>query len=411
MKTIDCEILLGIGKEWVVDDVRIDEPGKRIDIFLKYNEREGACPECGESCRLHDKLPERTWRHLDTMQFTTVIHARRPRTVCPKHGVKVIELPWAEKHARHTRMFETFAIDVIQRARSIKDAQKLLRLGWHQTFRIMDGAVARGMARRGADEIPFIGMDEKSFRSGMKAECFISVMVDLEGGRVLDVERGRSSETAVALIKKALIPSQREKVRNVAIDMSAPYRKAIREMLPNAGIVYDKFHVKAHLCEAVDKVRRIEHARLLKKHDKRLSRTKHLWLKNWEHLSDESRAWIEDLLKEAFDVGKAWSLKESFDNFWKCQNKSFAESFFDVWFKEALETKLAPVVKVAKMLKRHLDGLLSWFDCRITNAGSEGFNSKIQALKAAARGFRNPENYRTSILFFCGKLNMAPAIP
>jgi transposase len=86
----------------------------------------------------------------------------------------------------------------------------------------------------------------------------------------------------------------------------------------------------------------------------------------------------------------------------------FGRSFFERWYKEAVDTRLPEIRKVARMLKKHLENILTYFDCYITNAASEGLNSKIQAIKANARGFRNFENYRVSILFFCGKLELSP---
>ena len=66
------------------------------------------------------------------------------------------------------------------------------------------------------------------------------------------------------------------------------------------------------------------------------------------------------------------------------------------------------VKKVALMLKRHLDGILSWFRYHISNGVAEGYNSHIQSIKTAGRGFGNFANYRTRILFSCGKLNLLP---
>ena len=183
------------------------------------------------------------------MQFITEIHARTPRVSCPRHGVKVIELPWASKSSRFTLLFEAFAVDVLKAAKSIKDAQGILRLSWHQTQQIMAAAVRRGMARRDADEVSFVGMDEKSFRRGKKADDFACVMTDIDGRRILDVGRGRSEEGARQLIERALNPVQRHLVCGAAIDMSAPFEKAIRELLPCADVVFDKFHVEKHLNE------------------------------------------------------------------------------------------------------------------------------------------------------------------
>jgi transposase len=401
-------LLLGLGDEWRVEDVTLSLGAKRVDVYLEYAAKAAQCPECGRLGPVHDQQEERTWRHLDTMQFETLVHARTPRVRCPGHGVKVVELPWAAKHSRFTLMFEAFAVDVLKAAKSVRHAQELLRLGWRQTHDIMEAAVERGLARRGADEVAFVGMDEKSFLHGKEADDFACVMTDLDNHRILDVARGRSEEGAKALVDKALNPAQQYMVCGVAMDMSAPFRKAVRDRMPNADVVYDRFHVEMHLNEGVDRVRRHENRVLAKRNDKRLAKTKYLWLTGLEHLSDEAAARRRDLLRCGLDTGVAFGLKEAFSYFWKSRDKDYARAFFDDWFEEVAKAGLKPMAKVARTLKRHLDGLLAWFDCRITNSLTEGYNATIQALKASARGFRNFENFRTVILFYCGKLDMRP---
>ena len=400
--------LLGLGDEWTVTDVALDVPGKRVDVYVEYAKRSAICPECGELAGIHDRLEERSWRHLDTMQFVTEIHARTPRASCPQHGVKAIELPWASKSSRFTLLFEAFAIDVLKAAKSIKDAQGILRLSWCQVQQIMAAAVRRGMARRDADEIPFVGMDEKSFRHGKKADDFACVMTDIEGRRILEVGRGRSEQGARQLMGKALNPLQRYLVCGAAIDMSAPFEKAIRELLPCADVVFDRFHVEKHLNEGVDDTRRQENGRMLKRGDKRLAKTKHIWLKGFEHLSDEEEARRQDLMRVALQTGKAWGFKEMSGAFRKSVDKRFAQANFTFWHEQVVKSGIRPMIKVANTLKRHLYGLLAWFGCMIDNALTEGFNSTIQSLKASARGYRNFENFRTVILFFCGKLDLRP---
>jgi len=340
------------------------------------------------------------------MQFLTTIHASIPRVSCDTHKVKTIAIPWAGKHSRFTLLFEIFAIKVIEGAKSISDAQKILRLGWKQIQTIMACAVERGMARREAAEIAWVGMDDKSFRK--KEKNFISVMTDIDGRRILEVVDGRSSQVAETLITEGLNPLQREMVCGVAMDMSAQYQAAVKAQLPNADIVFDKFHIAQHLSDAVDAVRKTEHARFQKKADDRLKKTKYLWLKGFESISDEAKAKLEDLRRQSLDVAKAWHVKNMFADFWTRRDKDFARKFFDFCYKEALSVKLRPIRKVAEMIKRHFENIVTYFDCYITNAITEGFNSKIQAIKANARGFRNFSNYRTSILFFCGRLNLYP---
>ncbi len=397
--------LLGLVSPWKVMRVKLSVEKMRVDIFVEYGELTGTCPECGAACRVYDRSPGRVWRHLDTMRFGTYLHCEPPRSECAEHGIKTMSMPWAGKHSRFTQLFEAFAINVMLASRSTQEAGKLLRLEWHQLHGIMKRAVERGLKRRGNDEIAWIGMDEKSFRKGHN---YVSLMNDLEHSRVLDVVEGREGNAADKLIAKALDGGQREMVCGVAIDMSAPYIAAIRRHLPHADIVHDKFHIAKHLNEAVDKTRRKEHRKLLKDKDERLKGTKYSWLKGMEHLSDESLAQVESLAKAELDVAKAWYIKELFRHFWTRRDGAFARSYFERWYHEAFKTGLPEIRKVARMLKKHLENILTYFECYITNAVSEGLNSKIQTIKANARGFRNFENYRVSILFFCGKLELSP---
>ena len=180
-----------------------------------------------------------------------------------------MSLPWATKHSGFTLLFEAFAIRVLQASRSTQAAGYLLGINWHQIQTIMERAVERGLARREPDEIAWIGMDEKSFRSGHN---YISVINDLENSRVLEVVEGREGQAASELITGSLDLKQREMVCGICIDMSAPYITAIREHFPHADIIHDKFHISQHLGNAVDNTRRIEHAKLQKQGDESLKK-------------------------------------------------------------------------------------------------------------------------------------------
>ena len=124
---------------------------------------------------------------------------------------------------------------------------------------------------------------------------------------------------------------------------------------------------------------------------------------------DEDQAAKFSQLKDLeLKVARAWAAKELFSKFWEYQEEGWARRFFKDWFGWVSRSRLQPVIEVAQMLKRHLDNLLTYLKHHITNAVTEGLNSKIQNLKSAARGFRNFRNYRIRILFFCGKLNLYP---
>lgn len=398
-------LLLGLDNAWRVSRVDLSLEEQRVVIQLEHGPGVAVCcPDCKHPRPLKDHAPERTWRHLDIMQFETVLSARIPRTDCPECGVKTIAVPWAAPHGRFTLAFEAFAIRVLEAASSVQKARTLLGLSWGSVQRIMDNAVERGLARRDVDEVRHVGIDEKSFGKG---HDYISVLTDIDGSRVLEVSEGRD-ETAADALWGALPEQQREQVEAVAMDMWQAFENSTAKQAPQADIVHDRFHVCKHLNEAVDQVRRTEHKALMKEGDQTLKGTKQLWLYNPENLSEEKWLDFEPLKEAELKTARAWAIREQFRWFWEYKYAGHAENFFKRWYGWAARCRLEPIVKVAKMVKRRLDNILTWFRHRISNGPAEGFNSRIQSIKSAARGFRSFQNYRTRILFFCGKLSLLP---
>jgi len=224
---------------------------------------------------------------------------------------------------------------------------------------------------------------------------------------VLEVVETRTTEATEQLLT-TLAREQREKVKSVAIDMWKPFATAVNSLLPDADIVHDHFHVSKYLNESVDKVRRQESRNLNAVGDKTLIGSRYAWLRNPENMSEKQRSSFDELIIACeLKTGIAWSLKNMFRVFWRFTCRDTASYFFNYWSKAVDRSELHPMIKVKDMLERHLDNILNYVKHRTTNAVSEGLNSKIQLIKSSARGFHSLESYRTRILFYCGKLNMA----
>src|SRR5712692_1499565 len=251
----DCELygrILGIEAPWYVDRVELKLDEGEIHVYLEHEEQgEWACPECGAGCWLYDHQGERGWRHLDTCRYQTILHARPPRAQCREHGVRVVKLPWAEALSRFTAWFEALAIEWLKEA-SQQAVGERLGLSWDEIHGIMERAVTRGLARRQAEKVAQIGVDEKAFRKGHR---YLTLVNDLEGGRVLYVAEGRE-QASLDGFWKTLTPEQVQGIDAVAMDMWDPYVNSMRAHLPGAEskIVFDKFHIAQHLGEAVDRV-------------------------------------------------------------------------------------------------------------------------------------------------------------
>ncbi len=398
-------LLLGLDASWEVSDVALSLEEQRVEILVTHTGAPVTCPECDGVCTIADHAPERTWRHLDTMQFETRLRARVPRTNCKDCGVKTATVPWAGKHSRFTWMFEAMAIEVMEACGNVKAAAGLLGLDWSSVHRIMERAVERGLERRQLQSLQYVGIDEKSFGRG---HSYVSLLVDLTGARVLEVAEERT-EAAADRLWETLPHEQKEQVEAVAVDMWPAFTNSVETNAKQAEIVHDRFHISKHLNEAVDQVRRQEHKALKKSGDDRLTGSKQLWLFNPENMSNERWLEFETLKDQELKTSRAWAIKEQFRWLWDYRYAGNARKFFNRWYSWAVRSRLKPIIKVAKMFKRHVENILTYFRHRITNAMSEGFNSRIQSIKSQARGFRAFTNYRTRILFYCGKLDLLPS--
>jgi transposase len=207
-----------------------------------------------------------------------------------------------------------------------------------------------------------------------------------------------------------LTDTQRQGIEAVAMDMWEPYVQATLEALPLAKekIVFDRFHIMQHMTKAVDLVRKAENRRLSFEGDERLKKTKYLWLTTEQNLSEKQRPTFAALKGSDLKTARAWGIKENLRNLRSYTSPGWAKRFFGEWYGWASRSRLEPVKKVAAMLQRRLENVVTYCKHFVTNAVVEGLNSKIMSIKRRAGGFRNPENFKTAIYFHCGGLSLYP---
>ena len=401
------QTILGLQQPWDVERVTLREVEAEVDVWVgAVAGTTFACPHCDEPAPIYDHV-ERRWRHLDTCQFRTLLCARVPRVQCATHGVITIPVPWAEAGSRFTLLFERLAIAWLKEATPTAVGRRL-GLSWDEGRGIMERAVRRGLLRRTAAPVAQIGIDEKSF---LKRHQYVSVVVDLDQPRILHVADDRKASSLTGYFT-ALTPEQRDGITAIAMDRWEPYRKTVRAHVPDADakIVFDKFHIMQHVGTAVDHVRKQEHTALLAAGDTTLARTKYAWLKNPANFSADAWRDFAALRNRTLQSARAWALKESLRRLWDYTYIGAARTFFRGWYGWAMRSRLEPMKKVARMLKAHLENILTYLTHRITNAVTEGLNAKIQWIKYSARGYRNREAFKMAIYFHCGGLDLEPRL-
>ena len=178
---------------------------------------------------------------------------------------------------------------------------------------------------------------------------------------------------------------------------------------PHLPLVFDRYHIMTHMGQAVDAVRKREHHALVAAGDATLSVSKYLWLFAEENLLEQHRARFAQLKALTLKTGRAWALKESLRELWQYTRVGWATRHWKRWYFWATHSRLPPVIETARMIPRHLPNVMTFFAHRLTNAVTEGLNSKIQTIKKMACGFRNREHFKTAIYFHCGGLDLYPA--
>lgn len=404
------EAVLGLESPWQVDEVRLDTTEETVEVEVSTSDRRLPCPICGRLSPRYDARPRR-WRHLDTCQFQTILCAQVPRVNCVDDGIKQVRVPWADRKSKFTALFEARVIRWLQEA-SLSAVAQLFDLSWTAVDGIQKRAVLRGIKRRTLESgrhLPErLGIDETSFQ---KRHEYVTVVCDQQEGTVVYVADSRKAEVVEEYLK-SFDAAQRAGVQTVAMDMWQGYISAVERWIPDAEtkICFDKFHIAQHLGKAVDQVRREEHRALQSQEISVLKGTRYTWLWNGANLSPERLSQLAQLKKIAVKTGRAWAIKETGMDAWRYRSERWARAALRKWYSWAIRSRLAPIKKVARMIQQHLDGIVNAIVHDITNARSEGINSRIQWIKYTARGFRNRERFRNAIYFHLGGLDMTPEV-
>jgi transposase len=398
--------LLQLTSDWTVSRVETNHTTRVIDVYLEYTLADAPSPDGSARCALYDRREERRWRHLDTMQYQTYLHARVPRIRLTSGEVVTISVPWSEPHSHHSVLFEAFAIELLLSSKNQTQSARLLGISFDQMHRIMNRAVARGEARRQKSlgtEAPAtrISIDEKCYQRGYR---YLTVVSNAETGRVLGVTEGHALIDAKEALERAIPAGHRSAIEAVAMDMSNTYRRAVETVLPKARIVHDKFHLFQSLTHAIDAVRRAE-----VRTQPLLKNTRFLWLKNSDRRDTTDKRRFDAINTVTLQTAQAWRVRENFKGMYDtCARVKEAIAYFYRWKDHALRTMIRPIQTIVRQFDTHIHGIVNYFRYPITNARAEQLNSKISQLNRIAKGFRHARNIRIAILFFFGNLELLP---
>jgi transposase len=266
-------------------------------------------------------------------------------------------------------------------------------------------AVDWGHANRCLDNIKSIGVDEISRSKGHK---YITLVYQIDKGmkRLLWIGDDRKIDTFNSFFDW-LGKVRTDKIEAVCSDMWKAYIKVIKDRIPNALHVLDRFHIVAHLNKAVDKVRAEEHQKMIKDgYEPMLTKTKWLLLRRRENLPSDQVITLKELLNYNLKTMRAYLLKEDFQQLWDYQSPVWAEKFLDKWCTRAMRSKLDSMKKMAKMMRKHQPLLMNWFKAKgeLSSGIVEGLNNKAKVTTRKSYGFKNPEIKKIALYHALGDL-------
>jgi transposase len=399
MNTI-FEAALSINKPWYIKDFEFDPDKKRLDLYVDF--RKGSTFQVDEPgydgfYKVYDTV-DKTWRHLNFFQHESYLHCRTPRIKYDKDKIKQIDPPWAGKSPGFTLLFEVLVMQLCAHM-PVNTVCSVINENKNKIWRMLDRYVDMAREHENFSDMTAVGMDETSRAKG---HDYVTLFVDLKERRTTFVAEGKDHATVEAFADdlKAHNGSP-DQISDVSCDMSPAFIKGVRETLPGAKITFDKFHVLKLINEAVDQVRREEAATqpLLKK-------ARYIFLKNERNLTKGQRETLEKLQLPRLRIKsvRALRVRESFQDIYQADTEDAFSLLLNKWYFWATHSRLKPIIKVAKTIKAHWDGILEWKRSYINNGILEGLNSIVQAAKAKARGFSTFKNFRIIIFLTTGKL-------
>lgn len=390
-------IALGLSNPWYVERVEfIDSTdSKELHLYLNF-ERGYQFPTSTGSSSAYDTV-DRTWQHLNFFQHRCYLHARVPRVKTGEGSIHQVSVPWARENSGFTLLFEAYAMLLIESEMPVSKVSECTKVTAPRIWRVFNYWIQRALSKDTLDEVTQIGMDETSRKKGHN---YITLFADLEQRRTIHICEGRDADTIEDFTKSLEAKGgDKQKIEIVSMDMSPAFISGAMEHLPDAQLVFDKFHLVQSLNKALDEVRIAE-----RKGNDLLKGHKYTILKKYGNLSLEKKNALDYVLMMYPKLGEAYRLRELFVDVFNIPDPEEAKGYLWFWCDMAMEAKIEPYKKFVAMIKSHWSGITAYFDKRVTNGVLEGINSKIQLAKRRARGYRKVDNFINMIYFLTAKL-------
>jgi transposase len=375
-----------------------EEAGLVIDVAPTT--RIARCSGCGcRVRRLYDRRSGRRWRHLDLGGMRVELRYDLRRGDCTRCGIRTELVPWADPDSMFTRPFEEQVAYLAQRMDKTA-ITGLMGIAWYTVGSIAARVVARLSPQDRLTGVRVIGIDELSYRRHHK---YVTIITDHETGKVVWAREGKNAATLDTFFAE-LGPERCAKLTTVTLDMSQAYIASVKANAPQAEVVFDRFHVQRLAHDALDEVRRALVAKHTDPEQRQvLKKTRFVLQKNPENLSSAERRKLAEVQVTNRPLYRAYLLKDSLASILDRRQYYVARDQLNGWLAWASRSKLAPFVRLARTIRKHLYGILAYLNTGLSNGRSEGLNGKARVITRRSYGLHSAQSL-IAMLFLCCSL-------
>ena len=368
---------------------RFSPDKKSIEVAIRPREGSAAiCSGCQKPAPGYDHLPERRFEFIPLWGFLVFFRYRMRRVNCRRCGVVVEQVPWGEGKYQSTK---AHMLHLAHWARKLswKETAEAFRTSWDRVRDAVEYVVTWGLEHRTLDSIRAIGVDEIQYAKGHK---YLTLVYQIDQGitRLLWVGKERTIESFQGFftVMGEKLASQ---IEFVCSDMWQPYLDVIREQCSQALHILDRFHIVAKMNKALDEVRAAEAREMARAgHEPLLKRTRWCVLKRKDNLTPQQKFRLRDLLRYNLRTVRAYLLKEDFQQLWEYDSPTWAGMFLDFWCYQTMRSRIEPMKKIARALRKHRALILNYFKAKkeFSSGVVEGMNNKAKVTMRKAYGFR-----------------------
>ena len=383
-------------------------PTLEVEVLPRSNSKP-ICSSCGQAGPLYDRLKQRRFEFIPLWGFAVFFLYTMRRVNCATCGVTVEQVPWANGKQQLTHSYQHF----LARWAKVLSWQQVARsyhTSWEKVFSSVEQVVLWGLKHRDIEHVESIGVDEIAWRKGHKYLTLV-YQIDPKCRRLLWIGEDRKAKTLLRFFHQ--FGKQRsENLKHVCSDMWQAYIKVIQKKAPQALHILDRFHIVANLNKAVNDVRAAEHKKMVADgYEPTLKKSRWCVLKRKENLTEKQEIKLKELLSYNLKTTRAYLLKEDFQGFWDYTSAAWAEKYLDRWCTRVMRSKLDPMKKVAKSIRKHKPLILNWFEAKkqFSSGIVEGLNNKAKVTTRNSYGFRTYKCAEIALYHALGNLPEPPA--